>query len=1081
MAKFNATQLEDFVRLRAPQIAKEIRAAADKAQNEADLVAEVENVLDKFDKNPDFDISLHLQRERTLINGRADAVYNRFVIEYEPPRSLQKSNNARTNRHAIDQVKQYIDELEKLDRQKKERLAGVVLDGDFYIFCRHRDGRWFEDDPLPVDAHSTETFIRYLLSLSTELALTPENLERDFGANSNTARKVVPALYHALIVTTNPKVGVLFQQWRRQFQEVSGYDPKGSQLNSQELGKLYAVTDRTIDLEKLFFTIHTYYATFIKLLALQIGYFYLMPKLGSGLASSADYDTEKLCKYLQDMEQGGLFAQLGIKNFLEGDFFGWYLEIWEGNIDSALRRLIGDLANYSLVTLDVDPEQTRDLLKELYQNLMPRELRHALGEYYTPDWLAERLLNQLGYEGNPEKRLLDPACGSGTFLVNAIKRIKEYATARMLPQDLILDTILKNIVGYDLNPLAVISTRTNYLLALGELLEYRKKDISIPVYICDSILTPSLGKDLFSQEGFSFNTVVGKFVVPKSLVEQGFIDKLTQLLEDSVHNKIQVSDFLDQTRHYFSGILINEENEIEILRNLYVQLLKLEEEGINGVWARIIKNAFAPLFQQRFDFIAGNPPWINWANLPSDYRQDIVPYWQLYGLFTQKGINARLGAAMDDISILMTYVAIDKYLKTEGKLGFVITQTLFKSEGGGTGFRKFKLDNNRPFSIEYVDDFSGLQVFDGATNRTSVLIVQNSKRTKYPLPYNYWKRINGGVVISSELSLDEVNKTITSYNWTAQPIVASDVTSSWFTGRSKAFIGLNKCLGESKYQARMGVHCHGNGYYWINIIQENLDNTVVINNIPESGRNPVEYVQTVVEDSFVYPLLRGRDVQQWSVSPELSILFPYDASNTAKAFPVNRLRHEFPKTFNYFEHFKDGLRKRSGYLQYFNPDVDPYYSMYNVGDYTFTPYKVVWRYIASTFTCAVIDSTKVINRKQKIIIPETKLVLVGLNDKNEAHYLCSCLSSSINRFLVKSYAVNIQIATHVLNHLKIPIYDKTNPLHKSLSELSIKAHENSSNNDLVIEIEKQIDLLCSSLWGLDKDELLEIQKGLQEY
>ena len=121
----------------------------------------------------------------------------------------------------------------------------------------------------------------------------------------------------------------------------------------------------------------------------------------------------------------------------------------------------------------MDPEETRDLLKHLYQNLMPKKLRHALGEYYTPDWLAERLLNQLGYDGNPKWRLLDPACGSGTFLVLAIKRVKRYAEEKMLTAADVLDMILRNIVGFDLNPLAVISARTNYLLALGDLLQHR--------------------------------------------------------------------------------------------------------------------------------------------------------------------------------------------------------------------------------------------------------------------------------------------------------------------------------------------------------------------------------------------------------------------------------------------------------------------------------------------------------------------------------------------------------------------------------------------------------------------------------
>lgn len=134
MNQFSQTDLEAFVRQRAPKIAEGIQQAAKRSNNEADLVAEVEDVLKRFETN--FDVTLKLERERTLINGRADAVYNRFVIEYEPPKSLRKQLNYRHNQHAIGQVKKYVEELSKLDRQRKERLAGVVLDGYYYIFVR---------------------------------------------------------------------------------------------------------------------------------------------------------------------------------------------------------------------------------------------------------------------------------------------------------------------------------------------------------------------------------------------------------------------------------------------------------------------------------------------------------------------------------------------------------------------------------------------------------------------------------------------------------------------------------------------------------------------------------------------------------------------------------------------------------------------------------------------------------------------------------------------------------------------------------------------------------------------------------
>jgi hypothetical protein len=95
------------------------------------------------------------------------------------------------------------------------------------------------------------------------------------------------------------------------------------------------------------------------------------------------------------MEDGGIFRQLGINNLKEADLFGWYLDVWCDQMVEAPRDVIDVLGNYAVDTLDIDPDSSRDLLKHLYLNLMPKAVRHNLGEYYTPDWLAERALGLL--------------------------------------------------------------------------------------------------------------------------------------------------------------------------------------------------------------------------------------------------------------------------------------------------------------------------------------------------------------------------------------------------------------------------------------------------------------------------------------------------------------------------------------------------------------------------------------------------------------------------------------------------------------------------------------------------------------
>ncbi|WP_436410634.1 DNA methyltransferase, partial [Thermus scotoductus] len=180
-------------------------------------------------------------------------------------------------------------------------------------------------------------------------------------------------------------------------------------------------------------------------------------------------------------------------------------------MERALRALIERLDEYDPTTLSLFPEETRDLFKKLYHYLLPREIRHNLGEYYTPDWLAWRLLVQLDntfFAGTPspndEKlrqkllstRFLDPACGSGTFPVLVIGRMLELGRLLMVPERDLLEAILKNVVGFDLNPLAVLTARVNYLLAISDLLQYRQGDITIPIYLADPFRTPAEGQDL---------------------------------------------------------------------------------------------------------------------------------------------------------------------------------------------------------------------------------------------------------------------------------------------------------------------------------------------------------------------------------------------------------------------------------------------------------------------------------------------------------------------------------------------------------------------------------------------------------
>jgi hypothetical protein len=1007
----------------AEQLAQKILQVAQRADSEEDLRIGVEKALDPVLKA--LDITTDPRYEKATSTSFYDAIHGHLILEYERPGKL---STKRGRSETVDQLVKYLDAEASRhgDKQKEaalKRMVGVSLDGFQILFARYTGtkarakvsfprrkpsaqlallpeailpGGFDLDGPNPVDAHTISLFLTYIRALR-RYPLTPEELTKEFGPDADTARQAVNAFYQTLIDSKSPKVDTFFKEWDRIFGIVYGQDISKAEKDAAQLAKRYGV-DMRVELKSLLFAVHTYYALLMKLLVAEL--LSLQPEsyVPSFVTQLAGLLDAELQRQLSRLEDGGHFQEFGIKNFLEGDFFGWYLADWNEDVSEAIRRMARRLSDFEPATAEIEPEATRDLLKKLYQYLVPKKLRHDLGEYYTPDWLAERLLNQVGYDGNPDLRLLDPACGSGTFLALAIKRIREYADEKLLDYTDVAQKVLKNVVGFDLNPVAVIAARTTYLLALGNL-RRAISPITIPVYMCDSILTPRerLEPGLFEQ-GRVITTVAGKFVMPREIITKRQIDALSQLLEECVKSQYEEKEFLERAER---ELAFQEGATRTGLSSLYQTLLRLEKEGRNRIWARILKNAFAPIFQEPFDYVVGNPPWVNWESLSAEYRAATKPLWVDYGLFSLKGWRARLGGGKKDLAALFAYACIDYYLKDKGKLGFVITQTLFKTKGAGEGFRRFKLgEDGADLRVLHVDDMVGLKPFEGAANRTSVFVVQRGAPTKYPVPYTLWTR-KKGTSIGMDVALEHAQAATERSNLVAAPVHRVQTTSPWLTTRSKVVQALQSVIGKSPYQARVGACTWLNGVYWLRILERRPDTLLVVENLFDVGRKEVPKTQAAIESTLVYPLLRGRDVTRWNARPSAYIIMVQDPDKRA-GYDEAWMKTTLPSTYSYLKQFEKALSKRSGYKKYFDEKSVPFYSIYNVGPYTLAPSKVMWRQITDKMKAAVVTGADDPHLGYKLVIPNHKLLFVPCEVQEEAHFICAILNSSPIELFAKS-------------------------------------------------------------------------------
>jgi len=534
--------------------------------------------------------------------------------------------------------------------------------------------------------------------------------------------------YDKQLNAKSERTKLLFRDWMRLFKQATGYDPN----KLKGLMAEYGLTNANPD--ELIFAIHTYYALIMKLIAAEVAYLYGEGRFyKSYIAELEDKYTESgvngVKAALGELESGGVFTKLlGIENFLEGDYFSWYLEEMDKDLADFIAEVARALSTYEIATPQPEPEFARDLLKRLYQNLIPGDIRHNLGEYYTPDWLAELLLDEVGLSLDDIRKMgeketlkpleisvLDPACGSGTFLVLYISRLRKYAEEHFLT-DILPNYVLKNVVGYDLNPLAVLSARTNYLLAIADLLAYAGGgSVEIPIYLADSIMIEERYELKDGKDVYVLRTVAGEFKISKDIAEKpDLLRKVLDEVRTCLENKCNPSDFIQRLKLYNI-----DSTDFDILLDLFNKLLDLERQGKDKVWVSILRNAFAPILNGKFEFVIGNPPWVSWESLPEQYREISKGLWEKYGLSEMKG-KTGLGKVKKDLAMLFLVRSFDRYLKEGGKLGFLITFTVFKIQAGA-GFRGFLATNTK---IHVIHDLVTLMPFEGATNRTGAVIIE---------------------------------------------------------------------------------------------------------------------------------------------------------------------------------------------------------------------------------------------------------------------------------------------------------------------------------------------------------------------
>lgn len=589
--------------------------------------------------------AMSLGAEHTIANisrgaiarrGRADTQTDTIIIEWE--KDLKK-----TGAHAVEQLTDYLSGNWRSGQEYRYVLIATdgirwriyapdwshqtidtfKLGGGFKL----RDIRGFDLAPQTFD--SFPFFLDETLFVSRPKLATLANIQADFGDTSAVFINCMCSLKECSEdVETQSELKVAFDQWR----------------------KFLSIAYGRFDDSPGMFLVHTYLSVFAKFIAYAV-------------ITRRQINDDEARRAVLD---GSAFENINVERFVEDDFFHWVsADTYFAQLKPMFRALNREISEYDF------SDVKEDILKGVYQELIDLDTRHALGEYYTPDWLCEKIVDEMPLTAR--SYVLDPACGSGSFLRATIARMRREFN------ELSANEIATQVVGIDIHPLSVQISKTTVLLALSELMHEARTPVTLHIYLANSLLVPRGTADLL-ESAFKISVDNAVYTLDVSgLTNPEDFDRLITFCDDLVTRyeqeltKKRFLSLVDRSLPKRGGTTLGDD-----LYRIYGGLKKARDEGRDSIWKFILQNSYKPVFLQNyFDIIVGNPPWLTYAAVTNaDYQQMLLILANEYGVTPQHRAN------MPHLEIAAIFLAhcINYFLRPTGTVAFVLPRSVMTAD-----------------------------------------------------------------------------------------------------------------------------------------------------------------------------------------------------------------------------------------------------------------------------------------------------------------------------------------------------------------------------------------------------------------
>ncbi|MEM2080477.1 MAG: N-6 DNA methylase, partial [Nitrososphaerota archaeon] len=731
---------------------------------------------------------------------------------------------------------------------------------------------------------------------------------------------------------------------------------------------------------------------------------------------------------------GEVFERKGYTNLVEEDFFNWL-----SPKDERVREWIALLSEGLFEVYDL-AQISEDLLKELYQELVGPEMRHDTGEYYTPDWVAEQVLREAGFppeSKNPEEAaLLDPACGSGTFLFIALRLLQE---AGWSPQS-IETFVTEHLRGMDINPLAVIIARINIVLALRSILQNRKptKPITLPVYLANALIVKSPDDNkpvLFDIPVENIEKIKGENPPVKSfhlppLHKPDEYDSLIKgldhyaRLDDKAYEEVK-----EGFRSYLERKGVDKSHYPWWLQNLRLLRWLMKEPETDTVWLFLLRNALMPTYCARrpYAFVVGNPPWIAYRYLKTKSYQDLVRrLFQEFDLIPKARGNL---TTQLELATLFFAVSAQLYVREGGVVAFVMPRSIL------TGSKQ-----HSPFQERYVSKSFLILDYERVEplfNAPTCAILWKRQHSESPSSDSVCRKVISGNLPWRNMPWNDVQRylTIEAQEWVYHP---SSTSSSPYYSRFKNGATIVP-------RTFWFVRPISGGYY--------ETDERILSYAKEPWKNI--RLEGAIEEQFLYGTLLSNDLLPFGWRNLSLVVLPLLGATLLDVSEARKGGHI--ELAEWLEKAKDEWEKNKksddNLIEYLN------WQNKLTSQNPRAPYRLLYNRSGTYLSAAVLewkDDTEVMQVRVNGFFADTTTYVYVSSDPKELHFLCAILNApsvdaaikphqTKGSFGARSGKGERDICRRPFEVLDIPLYDPHDEDHRKLAELSQQAHNDVRN------------------------------------